>query len=85
MFSIFQGPQGPPGGLGNPGPIGEKVWTLKVFQHISIECANQPPPPPNHFQLVLKAKKLCSTGRAWRVWTPWNWRRAWKEGEWMLT
>lgn len=40
MFSIFQGPQGPPGGLGNPGPIGEKVWTLKVFQHISIECAN---------------------------------------------
>lgn len=40
MFSIFQGPQGPPGGLGNPGPIGEKVRTLKVLQHISIESAN---------------------------------------------
>lgn len=22
---FLQGPQGPPGGLGNPGPIGEKV------------------------------------------------------------
>lgn len=26
LLCVFlQGPQGPPGGLGNPGPIGEKV------------------------------------------------------------
>lgn len=25
VFVLLQGPQGPPGGLGNPGSIGEKV------------------------------------------------------------
>lgn len=41
IFSIFQGPQGPPGGLGNPGPIGEKVRRLKMFKHISVEHPNE--------------------------------------------
>lgn len=35
IFSVFQGPQGPPGGLGNPGPLGEKVWRLRILkQHL---------------------------------------------------
>lgn len=25
VFVCFQGPQGPPGGIGNPGAVGEKV------------------------------------------------------------
>lgn len=29
LFVFLQGPQGPPGGLGNPGPLGEKVRTQK--------------------------------------------------------
>lgn len=32
---VFQGPQGPPGGLGNPGAIGEKVQR-KNFEAISL-------------------------------------------------
>lgn len=40
IFSIFQGPQGPPGGLGNPGAIGEKVRRLKIFKHISVKHPN---------------------------------------------
>lgn len=31
---LFQGPQGPPGGLGNPGPIGEKVQDKELWSRI---------------------------------------------------
>lgn len=37
VFVCFQGPQGPPGGIGNPGAVGEKVqyWRNIFYSFVS--------------------------------------------------